>query len=256
MKRTALLPALFLIGVATITLAWLVPGLSATSSKCLIGCGKGQKPPACCNPPPCEFMYELSLARADVRAVAEAGLTLGIGEGNPASYQEFAKFLDAMSAVVKREYKKFAKCSTNVFYQPTRPVSVDKTTCKIGYTDGGTFHEQTLEGEQAANKSCSELVDAEYRAAQIEQAFCTRPSNESEAQTNDEYAAVRRLMAEAKINALEQSVTQFWKSCKAFKDPKVAESVAKAGVDALKEEMPSKPAKKTAKRAAGSRRGR
>ena len=51
-----------LLAVTTLLLA---PSLDATSVQCISQrCAKDQKPPACCKPPPCEFFYELKVAKA------------------------------------------------------------------------------------------------------------------------------------------------------------------------------------------------
>ena len=57
MKRSILL---------AVSMLLLAPSLDAASWQCVPtqGCPKDQKPPACCEPPPCEFFFQMKLAEA------------------------------------------------------------------------------------------------------------------------------------------------------------------------------------------------
>jgi hypothetical protein len=248
MKRAALLAAFLL-------LVWLAPRLEAVAVKCLSsGCGKGQRPPACCNPPPCEFFYELKIARALVRATS----TTFLGDTEASGDEEIRRFIrDNLQGEVRKAHKKYAKCPPSYFYRrvPSFSVSSSVEKCRIeGLGADGRSTGQSLEEALALSNSCSELVEAEYAEAQASQRLCWAYVNEAEPTTLAEFRVQERMKAQAKVDALEASLLQYWRACTRVMDATTARRIVGTGLDALKKAPAKKPAKRSPKRAGGPAR--
>lgn len=245
MKRSLLLGVVMLV---------LAPSLDATSVQCMSQrCAKDQKPPACCKPPPCQFFHELTVSKAYRHAltVEQAKFSRRLGvldeDDNYTERPTQKEFWRDMRRQMKKAHRKFAKCPESYFYRPPPTLLVNEydESCRIeGYIEG-ELQNLDVDTVKAASNSCSELVEAEFAAAEVELAQCNSDKGALPATVQADIA--QELAKEnAHIDSLESSLMRYWSACSIVADAATARRVAAAGLEALKK--PPAPPKSTAKR--------
>ncbi len=195
MKRAVLCAALFL--------TWLAARPEATAYNCILT----NK----CTPPPCEFMAYLNLAKAHLRAIANASAPL-TGDA-----KAFDAYFNERVAARNKAYKAYRKCSSNDV-----PIPV------VGLAPACSVTPSLPEALKLAN-TCSEAVDAEYARAETMQSLCQRTGRD--AATVAEARARHLLAAQARIDSMEASLLRYLGSC--APDATLSRELSRAGLDAL-----------------------
>lgn len=261
MRRSSLLSTLTLGVLAAVMMASFVVGITAQAQtkkkSCLNGCGKGQKPPGCCEPPPCEFFYELTVARSLVRSTARAKQMLSAqakAEVKSGKSLEMANFLEKRDRIWEDEHTRFANCPGSTAYLPHQSFQVDPASCEI--TRPGGINVKTVDqAKSLASSVCEEIAEASFRYAERKQALCRAIHREGDVPvTAGELQDMYQNMAERAVKSLEDSLSDFWRSCNKFTNSKKAQAAAKSALDALKKG--GRDPRREAKRASGYGRGR
>ncbi len=115
---------------------------------------------------------------------------------------------------------------------------------------------RSLEQALAESNSCSELVEAEYAAAQVRQSRCQAELQKDKADRFKpgglaEFKELYRSGAQAKVDSIKSSLRK--RGCSTKKDGTAARRDAAGGLKGLNSAPAKKPAKKTPKRAGGPR---
>ena len=179
---------------------WLAPGLDAEAVKCL-----STEP---CKRPPCQFMRELKIAKAIVRAYS-IPIT---GDGDATNYEAFQSDRKQTKAEINKAYAKYAKCPSTIFYRPPPSLfvsSMNGQTCQIERLGQAVTLEQVL----AISNSCSESVEAEFASAKQFQLNCWAFQKETEPVTVAEHRSQWRRQEEARVKSLEKSLLRHLSSC-------------------------------------------
>jgi hypothetical protein len=192
---------------ATILLLLLLvpaPGLEAVAYKCILTNN--------CQSPPCEFMRQLTLQRARAHAIAKVR-----------SIKAAMRVELGWDAEIRKAKDKYSSC-TGV--SEMRPIDISpRPDCNIRHSGPGPT---TLQEELRAARTCAELVEAEFKAAELKQALCRAvgtPESFSELKPQWQVAE------QAKAKFLEQSLTRFLASCEP--DATLSREIADAGLEAL-----------------------
>jgi len=147
MKRAALSAIVVLLG--------LVPRLDAKAVKCL-------NTDFCKQRPPCEFFYELKVAKAKVRAHSKGSFPGPLNDLDQAL--RAGRFADNE---FQKALKKYAKCPPSYFYRsPAFDLQVG--SCEVEYPGG----KQSLDEVLAISNSCSEVVEAEFVSSRLRKSLC------------------------------------------------------------------------------------
>jgi hypothetical protein len=235
--------------VLAISMLLLAPSLDATSRQCIPsgGCPKDQKPPACCKPPPCEYFYELKVAKAIRHAFSLKVQRSALAVAKVDDDRGQAKYEANFNRDMRKAARRFANCAPSRRFKPTPILTAEpEQQCRI------TVYESTAEVDldtlKANGKSCDELIDAEFAQASTQQRHCQADLE----RTSDRPLQERRWQdvteIEAQIDSLETNLMRYWGACSIVADATTARRVAQAGLDALKKTPPAvKPAKRSAK---------
>ena len=167
MKRSILL---------TVSMLSFAPSLGAASWQCVPtqGCPKDQKPPACCEPPPCQFYFQMKLTRAirhgfslEVQRSALASAKVDDERGHELYERNFDKDLE-------KQARRFAKCPAKAKGKKHGPAPILTANadqeCRITIYERSA--EVSLDDVKAKSRTCSEFIDAEYAEASQEQINC------------------------------------------------------------------------------------
>jgi hypothetical protein len=250
MNRVLLLAMLSIVGV----LALAVPlELHARTVNCVPdqGCAKGEGPPSCCVPPPCEVTQELKMAQTRVNAI-EANMTVfpqswdgpGLKEQwSLKTYQDFERLMDEASP-----------CPENRFFEPAPLLSVDEEDqCEITYLEDfdKKYGSASLEDMHEGSNSCKELVEAEYKEAQQRRQICLTEHTRSTPSTLQERMLQDLETAKAKRDSLLQDIERYKSACSVVPDSTDAIKAVEdelAVLNPANDKPMSKPNKKKAKR--------
>jgi len=260
MRRPSFLSTLTLVGLAAAMATSFAVGLRAIqqdihSNHCLDGCGKGKKPPGCCEPPPCEYEYELKVNAAKVRSFHLTQKQTKRGPGQ-SQYVYTGPGADKIAAAVsqfsggmvdlktpnsvkedalKTLAKDFTDCAAAKPFIEKEPfyVDVDSGKCTLSQKNAkGDRVEidrndpKALENAKDAAPECREAVEADWHRAATLQDICKKNGGSLNAATLPD---AQRQAAEAAQQSMREQLSQFLDSCKPFiKNPKVKEAVNKA----------------------------
>ncbi|MCC7463475.1 MAG: hypothetical protein IT480_13565 [Gammaproteobacteria bacterium] len=257
MNRVPLLVMLSLVGVLA---AAVTPQLQARTVNCVPdqGCPKGQSPPSCCAPPPCEITQALKLAQAEVNAIEVTMDNFVKSSNEPRDkrkwdlriYEGFVELLDEASP-----------CPENPFFEPAPLLAVEEEDqCEITYwADLDKQHgSASLEDMHESVNSCQELVEAEYKQAQLRRQICLTEHTRSTPSSLQERMLQDLETAKAKRDALLQDVERYRAACTVAPDAADARQAVDDDLVAL-DPSASKPRKQAIKKKAkrfGKKTGR
>jgi len=148
-----------------------------------------------CKQPPCEFFYELKMAKAMARA-----WSLPVLKNEQDSSRVIAK--------MDKAYRKYAKCPANYFYQPPPTFSVSPQ-CELVYPPGTSSLDQVL----ASTNSCAEFVRGKYARAEQTRLFCLSNQDVKGPLPEGLFRMQMRLALQEHIQVMEVALGQFLASC-------------------------------------------
>jgi hypothetical protein len=235
MRGAALAAAL----CAAVVIVCVAPRLDAEAVKCL------KNDP--CQPPPCELLYELKVAKANLR-----GWKVGsFGGADVADLDQVQRLMRTKNRETQKAYAKYARCPRSFFYQsPDAEVTSWGDQCEIEYAPGKKDFAQY----RSSVNSCIEVVNAEAALAQQWQAYCVSSREyEGKPVPLDYIVLMKQSMYQAKVDVLENALLQYMSSC--APDATTSKRISQLGLDTLKKTgAENRRAWKRAKRAAA--RGR
>ena len=225
MKRSILL---------AVTMLLLAPSLDATSVQCISQrCAKDQKPPACCAPPPCEFFYELKVAKAIRHGFSRKVQRSALAVANVDDARGQAKYEANFERSLRKAAKRFANCPQSRAFRPTPILTADpEQQCRITMYEGSA--EIDVDQLKANSKSCNELIDAEYAEARTRQLHCQADLERASDRPLEERRWQDVTEIQAHVDALESDLMRFWGACSIVADAQTARRIANAGLEALK----------------------
>jgi hypothetical protein len=190
----------------TVTLAVVLPMMLASraeaqSYKCLNRDS--------CAPPPCEFFAQLDYLKAEVRTLARMHSPQVAPTAR--TREAYAKSANKQTAGA---LKKYLKCAPEIM-EPELDVS-----CAIS---------PPLADSLKASPACSEIVEAQYAGARLNQALCQANANQQTPMTFAQVRAELMVIKQANVNSLEAALAGFLPSCA----PTIAGELSAAGVSAL-----------------------
>ncbi len=180
-----------------------------------------------CKGPPCEFMYELKMAKAALRAHSQPFLQ----SVDTSDYEDTRRYNRQFREEMNKAYAKYAKCRSSTFYRPppTPFVSSSRGVCQIELNPGQVV---TLDDLLATANSCSENVEAKFAGARQSQLTCLAYSKETAPITVLEFRQHQRMESQAEIKSMENSLLSYLSSCKP--DAKTSRQLSELGLNALK----------------------
>jgi hypothetical protein len=251
MKRVLVVGILLLVGAASPAAAGTVQCVPTQ------GCPEGVKPPACCQPPPCEFFEHIKMKQATRRLFhrkkIKERLIRKAGGDNP----EAAELLKAWVRNKASNLGSQLRCKWEEPY---------------GYAGGFTTTEECaifaeLPGKDAEPMSerqahekidtCQEFISAVYVHEGYHKKLCldmnsTLRANQGLTQdAREESQGYRK-----EIASLRASLQRYWNACSSVADASTSRQVAKLGISVLQKKAPKKAKKKARKKPAAPAQGR
>jgi len=233
---------------ALIFVVWQVNRLEAAATDCL------RTNP--CTRPRCEFMYELKVAKARLRAL-NAGF---LENPDAAADADFLRYLkDSYLPAVNKTYRKYAKCPPQYFYNK---VSLSVSALPPGggrcviTAAGNPSKNVSLEDALTMSSSCAEIVKADYAGAEEDQRACLSSDKGTQTGGVQEFRKAESQLQKTKIASMEAALLQYLSSC--APDAALSRELTKAGLSALLKQGQKirQEARRKAKRARATGRGR
>jgi hypothetical protein len=226
MKRSILL---------AVSLLLLTPPLDA-AKQCIhaVRCPDDKKTSDCCKPPPCEYFFELKVAKAIrhaySRKVQKSALAIAKVDDDRGQAKYEANFNKAFHKAARR----FANCPPSTDYEPT-PIltALPEQQCRI------TVYESTAEVDidrlkKENEKACDELLDAEYAQAETQQRHCQADLERTTGRPLSERRLQDITEMDAQVELLESRLMNYWSACSVVADAATARRAAQAGLEAFK----------------------
>jgi len=232
--------SLFTAGV--LLLAGYTSQLAAGTVQCVPtqGCPKGSKPPACCQPPPCEYFEQIKMKKAVRRLFGlksiKASLIRKAGGDNAAA----AKLLNDWVADQAGKMGSQLRCPWKAPYDYAGTFET-KSWCEIFRIEGK--NQESMSEEQAQQKinTCSEFIEAIYVHEGNHKEICSHTNSTERANEGlTVYANEERASYRKEINTLKEKLQQYWRACSAVADAGTARRIAQAGVNTLKKKAPAR----------------
>ncbi len=236
-----------------VSMLLLAPPLDA-SKQCInaVRCPDDKKTPKCCEPPPCEYFFELKVAKAIRHGFSLKVQRSALAVAKVDDERGQAKYEADFNKAVQKAARRFANCPPSHKYNPT-PIlnAVPEQKCRITVYESST--EIDLDELKANSKTCDELLDAEYAQAVTQQRHCQADLE----RTSDRPLQERRWQdateIEAQVDLLESKLMNYWSACSVVADATTARRAAQAGLEAFKKSpAATKRAKRSAKTSAQS----
>jgi len=223
----------------------------AKSENCVpdMGCPKGEGPPKCCKPPPCEFWNALEEARAIRRTSGSYRFRYTDPEGET-SQQNYEQFTKQVNKEVRKIRDKLPKCKLKGKRKnpPIFSLDPENKDCRIMTYADKSFRDLTLPDAQNVLDGCAEVVESKYESANVGSTYC-----ELEAFSPDDRMKERQERAIREMTVLEDQLFHYWRVCTIAPDAEIPELVVNNSVKVLKrmssnKKWPKKPAKRAGKK--------
>lgn len=243
---------------ALLTLAYLSP-LAAGTVECVPtqGCAKGAKPPACCQPPPCEFFEQIkmkkNLRRFFRQKDVKARLIHKAKGDNPEAARLLEQWVTRKAVNLGSELR--CKWEEPIGYAGTfRTNSSCAIVRVVGKDEKGEDIEEPTSERQAHEQvnSCAEFVEAIYVHEGNHKQIClSKNSTERMNEGLTVYAKEEAASYKLEIDKLKEKLQQYWRACSAVADASTSRKIAAAGVNVLKKKSPKRNKKQAQNESAG-----
>ena len=238
MKPVLVIAALFALG-------YLSP-LAAGTVQCVPtqGCPKGSKPPACCQPPPCEFFEQIKMKQTLRRFYRNAKVNKQLIRQAGGDNSEAARLLGEW---VKNKAGKLGsqlRCKWEAPYGYAASFET-KSWCEI-FAQLSEKTQESMSERQAHETfdTCAEFISAIYAHEGHHKQICEH-TNSTE-RMNQGLKAFAREESDGyrkEIDSLKADLQQYWRACSTVADAATARKLAKAGISILKKKSPKKSRK-------------
>ena len=235
MKRLLLLLLLFIFGLGK---ASVFGGSHSCVTK--TGCPKDVKPPACCQPPPCELYDQIRTKQALKNLFKDKNVRAQMkkkGGGNtPAAGDLLYNYVINKSLHMDKDLK----CSwTDIKFPPPFEVidSCDIVSISVNPKDPTKPIKEITSQKEAQEKfdTCSEFIAASWAHEKSHTKNCDRTK-----MTLDEYADEEVAGYELELAALKEEVAAYYRACTTTPDAAIAKRLAKEKIEAYKKNEPPK----------------
>jgi|GEM_PF-2136777 len=242
---------------ALLVVGYLSP-LAAGTVQCVTtqGCPKGVKPPACCQPPPCEFFEQIKMKQAIRRLYRRQDVNKRLIRQAGGDNREAAVLLDSWVKDKASHLGNQLRCKWEAPYGYPGGFET-KSWCEIFARLAGG--EESMSEKQAHEKinTCSEFIDAIYAHEQHHKEICEHTN--STVRLNEGLTVFAKEESDSyrmEIASLKASLQQYWNACSTVADAATARKVAAAGISVLKNKAPKKNRKMTQNKPAAPAQGR
>jgi hypothetical protein len=236
-----------LIVAALLAVGYLSP-LAAGTVQCVPtqGCPKGGKPPACCQPPPCEFYEQIKMKQAVRRLYRKASVNKRLIRQAGGDNSEAARLLDEWVKNKASNLGSQLRCKWEAPYGYAGSFET-KSWCAI-FRKLSDKEQESMSERQAHEKidTCAEFISAIYVHEGHHKQICgdtnsTERLNEGLTVFAKEESDGYRM----EIASLKADLQQYWRACSTVADAATARKVAAAGISILKKKSPKKTRKMT-----------
>jgi hypothetical protein len=234
MKHRLIIAALLVFGYTSPVAAGTVPCVTTQR------CPEGVKPPACCQPPPCEFFEQIKMKQATRRLYRRTAVKKRLIRQAGGDNREAALLLDAWVKDKSKNLGGQLRCKWEAPYGYAGGFET-KPWCEIfASLPGG---EESMSEKQAHEKinTCAEFIDAIYAHENHHKEICGKTN--STVRQNEGLTVFAKEESEGyrrEIASLKASLQQFWNACSTVEDAATARQVAAAGISVLKNKAPTK----------------
>jgi hypothetical protein len=244
MRRVLVIVGLLAVG--------LVARLDATPPDCVTdkGCPSGAQPPVCCDKPPCEFQAALDFAYAARRMFSgKSAAAVQEAHGNGANARRIYEEIMSKDAPRLRR----TECKSGQYREPPELELDNECIISVRDSSGNLQPTDFSQYYSMASQTCSELLDAAYARAMVNQTFCMAIDPKSRDWAASEHGEEAAWTQE--IEVLENHLYRFWRACSSEPNVSPLMDNAKRALDQLlqksapaKARSPRKPASKSSKR--------
>lgn len=221
-----------------------IPDLNARTTDCVPdqGCPKGEGPPDCCQPPPCEVYEQIRIKKALRRLYSDKKVNKRLIRQAGGDNSAAAILLDDWVKAKAQTMGDQLRCEWKAPH--AYPGSYEtKSWCEIFIDLPGDNDEKRTQAEaQEKTDSCSEFIDAiwAHEGHHLEQCNTTN-STERANEPLTVFAREEKEGYKREIDSLKDSLTQYWHVCSAVADAETKRQIAAAGISVLKKKAPKQP---------------
>ncbi len=210
------------------------------------GCPKGVKPPACCQPPPCEFFEQIKMKQAVRRLFNRDKVKKRLIRQAGGDNREAALLLEKWVKDKARNLGSQLRCKWEAPYGYGGGFETTPECVIVAELPGGD--EEATSERQAHEKinTCAEFIRAIYVHERHHKEICEHTnSTVRKNQGLTVYAGEESKGYRLEIASLKASLQQFWNACSTVAKAATSRQVAAAGISILKDKAPKKNGKKT-----------
>ena len=213
------------------------------------GCPKGSKPPACCQPPPCEVYEHIKMKQAVRRLYRQRTIKKQLIKQAGGDNKEAAKLLDDWVAKKAKNLGSQLRCKWEAPHGYAASFET-KSWCEI-FAKLSDKKQESMSERQAQETfdTCSEFISAAYAHEGHHKDICEHTNSTERlnmglrAFAKEESDGYRK-----EIKSLKASLQQYSRACSTVVDAATARKLAKAGIKVLQKKAPKKtPQQKTRK---------
>lgn len=243
---------------ALLTVALAAP-LRGETVECIPdnGCPKDQKPPDCCQPPPCDVYRQLGYLKTMARAFSPDVFAVALEITGGDARKALVKVLETRAPLLPT----FCQGSSHAFMEHELEVLDDKPGCPIVSTRTGKPVSREgahlLEDRESGRPYCQEFVDVEYDSMENLQQWCLDPTEADREDMVHQYHVNYSMAADEIMSQLQHA----WSVCTTKFGATAQGDLALQGIDVLiKKQAPKKKlqskGKSKGESAKGARSGR
>lgn len=220
----------------------LMPAIGKTQTYSCVEkqkCPKGQKPPACCKEPQCEFYEQYRMKRAVRNLFANKKVRKALKKKAGGDNAKAAKLLSDFVHDKGKKLGKYLKCEWKEIEPP--PGFDTNYSCQItAMLESGP---EPMGRDTALKKfsTCSEFINAAYDHEQFHKDICFKKNSvERENEGIETYAQEEIAAYQKELDALKADAQQYWQHCGSHASPATKRKLKSMGVNVLKKKASKK----------------
>lgn len=195
-------------------------------------CGEGQKPPACCKPPPCAYFRQIEMKAALQQQFASRGLqreALRRAGGDPVAA---ARVLEQLVLAMARDgtlARRLPSCAGDPTPEPPGVTTGEDCARYVG--------DEKMSEDQAHRRfaTCGEFLQAAYRHEDLHKERCESQGSTARAKMPiDAYAEEEVSGYERELASLRDELHAWYGACSATVDAATRAQTVRAGVRVLR----------------------
>lgn len=208
------------------------------------GCPKGSKPPACCQPPPCEVYEQIKMKQNLRRFYRDAKVKKQLIRQAGGDNSKAAKLLDDWVAKKAKNLGSQLRCKWEAPHGYAATFET-KSWCQI-FAKYSEDNQESMSERQAQEKfdTCAEFISAIYLHEGHHKEICMDSDEyKREHMPLTQFAREESDGYRKEIQALKANLQQYWRACSTKADAATARKLAKVGISTLKKKSPNRSRK-------------